>query len=174
MKHDFFQDHAPPSPLHSIDVRSGHLLPPHRVPCDAVGWHGGRTPWTCVFSRKRAMGSMKHHRTRERGADASPPSFPLLNGTLWIVRGALKEGAGGERGRERGREGKSPMLKRKSVSIGCQKPTLPPSLTLHSTRTLLCPLNLRGATTSTTALPPPGPDRSVSRVREGREGALPR
>ena len=126
MKHDFFQDHAPPSPLHSIDDRSGHLLPPHRVPRDAaVG---------CVFSRKRAMGSMKHHRTRERGADASPPSFPLLNGTLWIVRGALKEGAGGERGRERGREGKSPMLKRKSVSIGCQKPTLPPlpHPTLHS------------------------------------------
>ena len=102
MKHDFFQDHAPPSPLHSIDVRSGHLLPPHRVPRDAaVG---------CVFSRKRAMESMKHHRTRGRGAgtaradaDAPPPSFPLLNGTLWIVRGALKEGTGGERGREGGR-----------------------------------------------------------------------
>ena len=119
-----------PHPLLSTLSMSVPAIFCRLIECLATRRAGGRTSWTCVFSRKRAMGSMKHHRTRERGAGAPRPSFPLLNGTLWIVRGALKEGAGGERGRDRGREGKSPMLKRKSVSIGCQKPTLPP---LHYT-----------------------------------------
>ena len=82
---------------------------------------------------------------------------------------------GSEVEREGGREGKSPMLKRKSVSIGCQKPTLPPSLTLHSTHSNP-PLSIK----------PKGGDHlhhyhrqhqtglSPESGKEGREGALPR